>query len=58
MSRTEDNIVKCARRMTEKLAKSPYYKCNGEYPKDVQVEIKRMKEHCKIVRYVTRGVDI
>jgi len=47
MSRQDDNIVKCARRMIEKLDKSPAYKYNGEFPKPVQVEIERMKNNCK-----------
>ena len=46
MSRKEDNIVKCAKRMTEKLAKAKVFKYNGKYPKAVQVEIDRMLNHC------------
>ena len=47
MSRQDDNIFKCAERMVKKMSKSPYRKLNGEYPKPVQVEIERMKQHCR-----------
>ena len=55
MSRREDNIVNCAKRMTDKLAKSRYYKLNGEYPKPVQVEIARMMNHCRDAGYDDKG---
>ena len=45
MSRQEDLIVNCAKRITTKLFDSKYYKLNGEYPKPVQIEIKRMIKH-------------
>lgn len=48
MSRQDDNIVKCAKRMTTKLAKSTWYKWDDQFPKEVQVEIKRMKHLCKV----------
>lgn len=47
MSRQDDYIVKCARRMIEKLDAGRAYKYNGEYMKPVQVEIERMKNHCR-----------
>lgn len=47
MSRQDDNIVKCAQRLVDKLSKSPVYKYNGEFLKPVQLEIKRMKKHCE-----------
>ena len=47
MSRQEDNIVNCAKRLIEKLNKAKYYKLNGQYPKSVQIEIERMKNHCR-----------
>lgn len=53
MSRKDDNIVNCARRLTKKLNDSPYYKLNGEYPKSVQLEIGRMLEHCDNYNRVT-----
>ena len=46
MSRQDDLIVRCAQRLITKQIKSPWYKLNGQYPKDVQVEIERMKKHC------------
>jgi len=47
VSKQDDNIVKCARRMIAKLdKKGQALKYNGEYHKSVQVEIKRMKDHC------------
>ena len=54
MSRTEDNIVNCAKRMTEKLAKSKYQKINGEYPQSVQIEIDRMFNHCDYLKRVKK----
>lgn len=47
MSRQDDNIFKCAKRMIEKMNKSPYRKLNGQYPPSVQTEIERMKDHCR-----------
>ena len=47
MTKQKDKIVNCAKRLTDKLRKSPYNKYNGEYPKDVQKEIERMINHCK-----------
>ena len=47
MSRQDDNIVKCAKRMTEKLKGSTCHKLNGEFPPAVRKEIERMKNHCR-----------
>jgi len=47
MSRQDDYIFKCAKRMVEKMDKSIFYKLNGEFPKPVQIEIERMKNHCR-----------
>ena len=47
MSKQDDYIFKCAKRMVEKSKKSPVYKTNGKFPKAVQVEIERMKDHCR-----------
>lgn len=47
MGMQDDNIFKCAKRMVEKMSKSPYHKLDGQYPKPVQIEIERMKQHCR-----------
>lgn len=47
MSRQDDNIFNCAKRMIEKMQKSTFYKLNGEFPKSVQIEIERIKIHCR-----------
>lgn len=47
MSRQDDNIVKCAKRMIKKLEDGYCYKYNGKYLKPVQIEINRMKNHCR-----------
>ena len=48
MSRQDDNIVKCAKRLVAKLeTPKQAYKYNGEFHKSVQVEIERMKNHCR-----------
>lgn len=47
MSRTEDLIVNCAERITRKLCKNGFIKVNGEYNKDVKMEIKKMISFCK-----------
>ena len=46
MSRQDDYIFKCARRMIEKMGENNYYKLNGEFSKPVQIEISRMKKLC------------
>ena len=45
---TDDKVVKCAKRIVEKLSKSKYYKLNGEYPKAIQTEIKRMENYFRV----------
>ena len=48
-TRKDHVILKCARRLINKLdAPQPrrYYTLNGEFAKDVQVELKRLKTHC------------
>ena len=52
-TRKDHAIIKCARRIINKLdAPHPhrYYTLNGEFSKDVQVELKRMKKHCEQAR--------
>ena len=46
MNRQDDYIVKCAKRLVDKLNAGDCYKYNGEFQKPVQVEIERMKKHC------------
>lgn len=47
MSRQDGNILKCAQRMVKKYNEGSYSKLNGQYSKPVQVEIERMKKHCR-----------
>lgn len=44
-TRQDDNIYKCAKRMVTKYEKGKCPKLNGEFSKEVQVEIRRMKGH-------------
>ncbi len=39
-------IFNCADRMTKKSSASRCFMNNGEFPKEVQKEIERMKHHC------------
>ena len=46
-TRQDDNIVNCAQRLVKKFESGKWSKLNGEYSKQVSIEIERMKKHCK-----------
>ena len=65
-TRKDHVIIKCARRLIDKMdapsppvihalrhgyiVKNRHYTLNGEFTKDVQLELKRMKKHCEQAR--------
>ncbi len=56
-------IFNCADRMTKKSSTSRCLMNNGEFPKEVQKEIERMKHHCtkeikKKIRFVEAKLRI
>ncbi len=54
-TRKDHLIIKCARRLINKLHLHRSYTCNDEFAKDVQLELKRLKDHCEQARKEERG---
>lgn len=49
-TRKDHLIIKCARRLINNLDSHRSYTCNDEFAKDVQLELKRMRNHCEQAR--------
>ena len=48
-------IIRCARRLIDKLESGHTYIWNDEFSKNVQLELKRLKDHCEQARKEERG---
>jgi len=54
-TRKDHVIIKCARRLINKLDSDITYMWNDEFSRTVQTELKRLKGHCEQARKEERG---